>query len=229
MQLVSENSQCDCLCYNILCLLGTNFAEITSEGIYSILSGNKVFFADTTLACASSGIAQPQWSYKDNQLANDVSQSSTTWIPATGISTLTITTTQQGYYTCTPIAGETTYTVAIFNPDVTVGKISILYIYKQYFQYYYLEVTIPDIKAFTRVIDSPQLQLLCRSSDTNIPLDDIQWTSRLDISLSIPNPFIVRTLSNGNHYLECNNGSTPFNSIIIVQGNSKHISNEIYI
>ena len=110
-----------CLCYNNLCLLGTNFAEITSQGIYSILSGNEVFYADTTLACATSGIAQPQWRYKDNQLANDVSRSSTTWIPATGISTLSITTTQQGYYTCTPIAGRDTYTVAIFNIDVTVG------------------------------------------------------------------------------------------------------------
>ena len=112
-----------CLYYNNRCLLGTNFAEITSQGMYSILSGNEVFYADTTLACATSGIAQPQWSYKDNQLANDVTQLATTWNSITGISTLTITTTQQGYYTCTPIAGGTTYTVAIFNLDVTVGRI----------------------------------------------------------------------------------------------------------
>ena len=114
-----------CLCYNNLCLLGTNFAEITSQGIYSILSGNEVFYADTTLACATSGIAQPQWSYKENQDASVVSLSSTILRPATGISTLTITTTQQGYYTCTPIAGGITYTVAIFNPDVTISKLSI--------------------------------------------------------------------------------------------------------
>ena len=99
----------------------------------------------------------------------------------------------------------------------------------QNFQCYYLEVTSPDIKVFTRGIDSPQLQLLCRSSGTTIPLDDVQWTSRLDTSLSIPNPFIISTLSNGNHYLRCNNGNTPFNYIILVQGNSKHISNEIYV
>ena len=114
-----------CLYYNNLCLLGTNFAEITSQGIYSILSGNEVFYADTTLACATIGTSQPQWSYKENQDANDVSLSSTTWIPATGISTLSITTTQQGYYTCTPIAVGATYTVAIFNPDVTISKLSI--------------------------------------------------------------------------------------------------------
>ena len=126
MQLVSDRQyNVYCLCYNNLCLLGTNFAEITTQGIYSILSGNEVFYADTTLACVTIGTSQPQWSYKENQLANDVTQSSTTWSPVTGISTLTITTTQQGYYTCTPIAGGTTYTVAIFNPDVTISKLSI--------------------------------------------------------------------------------------------------------
>ena len=98
----------------------------------------------------------------------------------------------------------------------------------QYFQCHYLEVTSQDLGAFTRGIDSPQLQLLCRSSDTSIPLDDIQWTSRLDTSLSIPNPFIVSTLSSGIRYLKCNRGNTPFNYAILVQGNSKHISNEIY-
>ena len=113
------------LCYNNLCLLGTNFAEITSQGIYSTLSGNEVFYADTTLACATIGTSQPQWSYKENQLANDVTQLATTWDSTTGISTLIITATQQGYYTCTPIAGGTTYTVAIFNPDVTISKLSI--------------------------------------------------------------------------------------------------------
>ena len=95
------------------------------------------------------------------------------------------------------------------------------------FQYYHLEVSSQVIKSFTGGIDSSQLQLLCRSSDTNIPLDDIQWTSRLDTSLSIPNPFIVSTLSNGNHLLRCNRGSdTSFNYIIYVQGNSKHVPNK---
>ena len=51
-----------------------------------------------------------------------MTRSATSWELTTGISTLTITTTQQGYYTCTPIAGGITYTVAIFNPDDTVGE-----------------------------------------------------------------------------------------------------------
>ena len=86
--------------------------------------------------------------------------------------------------------------------------------------FYHLEVTTQGLKAFTRGIDSPQLQLLCRSSDSNIPLDDIQWTSLLPTSLSLQNPFIVSTLSNGFHILQCNRGSdTSFVHTIVVQGN----------
>ena len=88
------------------------------------------------------------------------------------------------------------------------------------FQRYRLEVTTSEVNQFTRGIDSSQLQLLCRSSDTNIPLDDVQWTSQLNIQ----NPFTVSTLSNGIHRLQCNMGShASFIYSIIVQGNSKHI------
>ena len=87
-----------------------------------------MFYADTTLVCATNGTSEPFWEYKAIQTDTYTTQSSTTWNPTTGISNLTITTTQQGYYTCTPIAGGTTYTVAIFNPDVTVGMIRSWYI-----------------------------------------------------------------------------------------------------
>ena len=95
-------------------------------------------------------------------------------------------------------------------------------------QCYPLEVTTQEFKAFTRGIDSPQLQLLCGSSDSNIPLDDIQWTQILPKSFNLQNPFIVSTLSNGNHYFQCYRGSdTSFIYTIVVQG--KHISSEIYV
>ena len=97
-------------------------AEFTSGEEYSILSGNEVFYANTTLVCATSVATEPSWKYEAVQTDTYISQTATSWDSTTGISTLTITTTQQGYYTCTPIAGETTYTVAIFNPDVTVGE-----------------------------------------------------------------------------------------------------------
>ena len=85
------------------------------------MSGNDVFYDDTTLVCATSVATQPHWTFKAVQTDNYISQSATSWDSTTGISTLTITTTQQGYYTCTPIAGGITYTVAIFNPDYTLG------------------------------------------------------------------------------------------------------------
>ena len=87
-----------------------------------------------------------------------------------------------------------------------------------------LEVTTLELKAFTKGIDSSLLQLLCRSSDNSVPLDEIKWTSTLNPTLSIPNPLRINTLRNGNHYLRCNRGSdTPINHIIIVQGKLKHI------
>ena len=82
-----------------------------------------MYTTSTKLACITSGTSQPQWMYKAVQTDTYMNRSPTSWDSTTGISTLTITTTQQGYYTCTPIAGETTYTVAIFNPDITIGKI----------------------------------------------------------------------------------------------------------
>ena len=88
------------------------------------------------------------------------------------------------------------------------------------FQRYRLEVTTSDVNQFTRGIDSSLLQLLCRSSETNISLDDVQWTSVLDSQLKIQNPFIVSTLSNGFHRLQCSGGSETFIYTIIVQ--SKH-------
>ena len=96
---------------------------MTSQGEYNILSGNEVFYADTTLVCATNGTSQPQWSYKENQNGNVYNPSAVEWYPTTGISTLSIYTTEQGYYTCTPIAGQTIYAVAIFNPDITIGEV----------------------------------------------------------------------------------------------------------
>ena len=95
---------------------------MVSQAEYNILLGNEVFYTDTTLACATSGTPQPQWSYKENQNGNVYNPSAVNWNLTTGISTLSIHTTEQGYYTCTPVAGGTTYAVAIFNSDITTGN-----------------------------------------------------------------------------------------------------------
>ena len=95
-----------------------------------------------------------------------------------------------------------------------------IYLYAIHYQQYLLEVVTQELKAFTRGIDSSQLQLLCRSSDTNIPLDDVQWTSVLSSRLNIQNPFIVNNLNNGIHQLRCSRGNdTSFTCTMIVQGN----------
>ena len=112
-----------CMLKTIIVFLGSNFAEITSQGEYNRLSANEFFYADTTLACVTSSVLEPLWQYRAVQTYNIITESSTSWDSTTGISTLTITTTQQGYYTCTPIAGGITYTVAIFNPDVTTSEL----------------------------------------------------------------------------------------------------------
>ena len=44
------------------------------------------------------------------------------WDATTGISTLDISTTKQGYYTCT-ISGGDSYNAAILNPDITTCKL----------------------------------------------------------------------------------------------------------
>ena len=104
----------------IVFLVGEKLAELKLTGKYSLLPGNEVFYTTKALVCVTSGTSQPQWSYKAVQTDTYIIQSSTSWNSTTGISTITITTTQQGYYTCT--AGEVMYTVGIFNLDVTVGE-----------------------------------------------------------------------------------------------------------
>ena len=59
-------------------------AEFTSEEEYNLLSGNDVFYADTTLVCATSVATQPYWTFKEVQTDNYVSQSSTSWDSTTG-------------------------------------------------------------------------------------------------------------------------------------------------
>ena len=103
-------------------LLGSNFAELTSPNEYTLLSGNNIFYTDTTLVCVTNDTSiEPIWSYRETQLGND-STVNGLWDNSTGISTLGIITSQQGYYTCT-ITGVSSYHVAIFNPNFTTSEL----------------------------------------------------------------------------------------------------------
>ena len=99
---------------HIFPLLGNNFAELTSSNEYTLLSGNNIFYTDTTLVCVTSDTSVvPVWSYRETQQGND-STPTGVWDATTGISTLDISTSQQGYYTCT-MMGSPVYNVATFN------------------------------------------------------------------------------------------------------------------
>ena len=103
-------------------LLGSNFAELTSSNEYTLLSGNNIFYTDTTLVCATNDTSnEPVWSYNETQQGTDSTPPGVIWDPSTGISKLDIITTQQGYYTCA-VTGES-YTVAIFNPGITTSEL----------------------------------------------------------------------------------------------------------
>ena len=106
----------------IYSLLGSNFAELTSSNEYTLLSGNNIFYTDTTLVCVTSDTSvEPVWTYRETQQGSDSTPTNVIWDTSTGISRLDIVTTQQGYYTCT-IAGGDSYNVGIFNPDKTLGN-----------------------------------------------------------------------------------------------------------
>ena len=107
-------------------LLGTNFAEMMSPGVYTILSGNNVFYTEITLLCATNDTSQQiQWVYQPNQntVESDITGLSD-WDSVTGISTVGNTTSSQGYYSCKIANGaeNVVYTAAIFGPKLTVGK-----------------------------------------------------------------------------------------------------------
>ena len=90
-----------------------------------MLNGNNIFYTNTALVCATNDTSQQiQWTHqpKLDSEANDVTGLSTTNY-ATGISTLDIRTSTQGYYTCIPIPGETNYMVGIFDRDTTIGEL----------------------------------------------------------------------------------------------------------
>ena len=103
--------------------LGSNFAEKLSSEDYRMLSGNNIFYTDRTLVCVTSDTSQEiQWTYQPTQDSTNIARTDATWDTVTGISELSITITEQGYYTCEILPGGTNYTVAIFNPDITIGK-----------------------------------------------------------------------------------------------------------
>ena len=64
----------------------------------------------------------PVWTYRETQQARLMRPTGVNWDDSTGISTVDIVTTQQGYYTCT--ISSDSYNLAIFNLNEIVGNTS---------------------------------------------------------------------------------------------------------
>ena len=79
-----------------------------------------MFYENRTLVCANSEGTEPEWKYREMQSTEDITPIDSEF--TNGLSYVSITTGDQGYYTCNQMMGEiTSYTVAIFNKDITIG------------------------------------------------------------------------------------------------------------
>ena len=86
-----------------------------------MINGNEVYLSDTKLVYATNDVNQLlQCTYQPYQGAQ-VESTDPIHNSITGVNSLEITISQQGYYTCT-LNGGTSYIIAIFNRDVTIGK-----------------------------------------------------------------------------------------------------------
>ena len=91
------------------------FGEVTGS-TYSSLEDNTVLISDTTLYCVTENKNTPEvmWSYVD--LAGTSTDLTSTTDASTGVSTIQVSTTQPGYYSCEVTengGGSRTYTFVI--------------------------------------------------------------------------------------------------------------------
>ncbi|KAI6650359.1 hypothetical protein LOD99_6036 [Oopsacas minuta] len=171
---VSKNGS-DVLAIQIsISVVGTRLAEQTASAEYIILSDNNIFHTNTTLVCATNDTSQQiQWTYQPNQDATE-NETTSLWNTTTGISSIEIMTSQQGYYTCK--VRNVTYTVAVFNPMVTTVATAGM-------SYYYI-----------KGIDQNDIQLLCDQENTSINLNTITWRDTTTNS-TYNNPVVINNIA----------------------------------
>ena len=100
------------------------FGEVTGS-TYSPLEDNRVLISDTTLYCVTENKNTPEvmWSYVD--LACTSTDLTSTTDASTGVSTIQVSTTQPGYYSCevTENGGSNkTYTAVMADTNPDTGK-----------------------------------------------------------------------------------------------------------
>ena len=95
---------------------------------YTLQDTNAILFTDTKFVCFTTDNTYPiQWKYQVTQLGiiTDITSMSV-WNSTYGTSTLSVSADQSGYYSCAvtiPALNRTTYTVGIFDPKYTTGKL----------------------------------------------------------------------------------------------------------
>ena len=99
--------------------------------LYSSLEDNTVLISDTTLYCVTENENTPEvmWSYVD--LAGTSTDLTSTTNASTGVSTIQVSTTQPGYYSCevTENGGSSrTYTAVMTDTDPDTGTSFFLHV-----------------------------------------------------------------------------------------------------
>ena len=109
------------------CCLVNVFGEVTGS-TYSSLEDNSVLTSNTTLYCVTENENTPEvmWSYVD--LAGTSTDLTSTTDASTGVSTIQVSTTQPGYYSCEVtenggVPSSKMYTAWILSPNIYPGSV----------------------------------------------------------------------------------------------------------
>ncbi|KAI6650358.1 Receptor-type tyrosine-protein phosphatase alpha isoform X4 [Oopsacas minuta] len=164
------------------------FGTVTN-GVHTALSNNAILFTDEVLFCVTETNTEVIWTFATDSYAPfSTTLEATSWDPATGLSTLSVNTRDQGFYRCrvTQNAGDFVFfTAGVFDMNKTIVASD------------------GSSYNYTIGLDRENIEILCDLSPT-IPLANIRW--RVD-SIVYTNPlniFVNRdTLPTNQNVLEC--------------------------
>ena len=102
------------------------FGTIISDSAFKELINNEIIFTNENVFCVTeSGHNGLEWTFRENSIDSTPEiQSATSWSAATSVSSLSVNTMQQGYYTCKArqdIVDIIYFTVGVFNSTKTTG------------------------------------------------------------------------------------------------------------
>ncbi|KAI6650284.1 Low affinity immunoglobulin epsilon Fc receptor isoform X2 [Oopsacas minuta] len=184
------------------------FGEIDASNTHQSIEDNSILISSKTLYCITeTSVYNPQvsWSYTD--LDNYCTSRPSETDPITGISYLSISTEESGYYSCVVAQDSgtiTTHIIALLDPSVyTVAESSSTYKY-------------------TEGVDSEETSLFCHKSDNTAEFRDVFWRERGTTDVS-RNPMHIGGLAayRNEYFAECidsSNNQTILVVDIMLQG-----------